>query len=203
MSTEEPATAILPDPPTHKSCKVCGEDIRASAKKCIQCDSYQDLRGGLGISATVLSLLIALVSVLTTAATVFDSAFANDRSYLDFSFQGADTSTLAAFVINSGSRPGTLHGAEVRARVGGDLVTFGLISMDMAVNNGRIIRPQSADQVIFLSSGTATNGGTAVGQDCTFSIFLTNFNSETERVTKSIDCDRVRDFAASNYEKPQ
>jgi hypothetical protein len=48
-----------------KPCKVCGEEIRESARKCNHCDSYQDWRLNIGFSNTVLSLLVALCSVLT------------------------------------------------------------------------------------------------------------------------------------------
>ena len=35
-----------------KPCKVCGEAIKTTAKKCIHCDSYQDWRAYLNFGST-------------------------------------------------------------------------------------------------------------------------------------------------------
>lgn len=61
-------------PPGTKRCKVCAEPINISAKKCIHCQSDQEWTSRLGFSATVLSLLVALITVLTAAIPVIRDA---------------------------------------------------------------------------------------------------------------------------------
>jgi len=64
--------------PSHndlKPCKTCGEEIKITALKCIHCDSFQDWRSSLSFGSTVLSLLVALVSVLTFAAPIWKREF--------------------------------------------------------------------------------------------------------------------------------
>ncbi len=74
-----------------KLCRICCEPIAAGARKCIHCDSFQDWRGNLGVSATVLSLLVALVSVLTASAPILTKTLTPERSDLAFAFQGANS----------------------------------------------------------------------------------------------------------------
>ena len=53
----------IPDEST-KRCVECAAPIRVRAKKCTECDTYQDWRRYLPFSSTVLSLLIALFFVV-------------------------------------------------------------------------------------------------------------------------------------------
>jgi len=90
-------------------CKICGEPISTTARKCTHCDSYQDWRGGINISNTVLSLLVALVSVLAVAIPAIHEALKAKNSELRFAFQGANTEAITIFATNSGTRPGTVQ----------------------------------------------------------------------------------------------
>ncbi len=58
-----------------KKCKVCASLIQKDAKKCLNCDSYQDFRRYLGASHTTLALLIALISVLTTTFPTIEKLY--------------------------------------------------------------------------------------------------------------------------------
>jgi hypothetical protein len=64
------------------SCRQCREPIRKGARICRECKSYQDWRGYLSVSTTVLALLIALISVATSAAPVVYHWLGMDRSRL-------------------------------------------------------------------------------------------------------------------------
>jgi hypothetical protein len=92
-----------------KPCLICGERIKVAARKCIHCDSYQDWRGSLNISSTVLSLLVALASVLTVAVPVIYNTLSPKHAKLVFSFQGANWGIVSILVTNSGNRPGSIQ----------------------------------------------------------------------------------------------
>jgi hypothetical protein len=101
-----------------KPCRVCGEDIKFSAQKCIHCDSYQDWRVRLGIGSTVLALLVALVSVVTNGVPILRAAFEARIIPLKFVFQDTFSGThkspsgtdepsqiAAVWVYNAGTDP--------------------------------------------------------------------------------------------------
>jgi hypothetical protein len=61
-------------------CRVCRKSIPVGALKCTECDSFQDWRRHLNLSSTVLSLLVALISVSTVAFPIFQKALHKPRS---------------------------------------------------------------------------------------------------------------------------
>jgi hypothetical protein len=97
-ATSTPASSTPATVSDAKPCKVCGEAIKRSARKCIHCDSYQDWHANIGMSTTVLSLLVALVAVLTPAVPVMKTTFSSKNSSLSFSLQGVDE-TLLVFLL--------------------------------------------------------------------------------------------------------
>jgi hypothetical protein len=101
---------IGPLPEGMKQCRVCAEPINLRATKCIHCDSEQgSWRLRAGISSNILALLIALLSVLTTAAPILKNALTPDDSRLVFSLPAADKDRLALLVSNNGLRAGMLQ----------------------------------------------------------------------------------------------
>jgi hypothetical protein len=88
--------------------QVCAEPIKKAARKCIHCDSYQDWHANIGMSSTVLSLLVALVSVLTAAIPVVKDAFTPKNALLTATFQGANSDRLSVLFTNQGTRPGSV-----------------------------------------------------------------------------------------------
>lgn len=78
MLTPSPDASDAVEPPS-KSCRECGKSIPAAAKKCAECDVYQDWRRIFSISNTSLSLLIALISVLAVALPAIKSVFIRSR----------------------------------------------------------------------------------------------------------------------------
>ena len=91
-----------------KSCRDCAEPINEKAKKCIHCSSYQDWRAYFSFSATVLSMLVALVAVLTAAIPVAKDALTPKNSHLIFAYQGSRATTIAILASNQGARPGSV-----------------------------------------------------------------------------------------------
>jgi hypothetical protein len=116
-----------------KTCKVCGESIKKAARVCIHCKNYQDWRAELNISSTVLSLLVALGSVLTVAVPVIISALTPKNSDFIFSFQGSNSAFIEILATNKGIRPGTVR-------------TTGMLEMNEATKgfNGPLLRLDGA-----------------------------------------------------------
>jgi hypothetical protein len=92
-----------------KPCKVCGEPIKKVARICINCNSYQDWRAEVSVSNTVLSLLVALFSVLTVALPAITTFLTPKNSNLIFSYEGTIGDTISLLVTNVGIRPGAVH----------------------------------------------------------------------------------------------
>lgn len=84
-------------------CRTCLEDIYDGARKCIECGSYQDWRRYIGLSNTSLSLIIALLSVLSLFITVVDNAFIEDEN-ISLSILGASGNHLKLAISNSGEK---------------------------------------------------------------------------------------------------
>jgi hypothetical protein len=95
--------------PLEARCKVCREDIRVGARKCTHCDSYQDWRRLMGFSQSVLSLLVALVSVSVVAVPVFYKLFATETDDLRISILELGGPHLTLIVSNVGSRAGAVR----------------------------------------------------------------------------------------------
>jgi len=107
-----------------KPCLVCGNNIPASANKCTHCNSFQNWRRFIHFSSTILALLVALVSVATTAIPILSDAFTNDNSKLNIVFKNVKSSNSPAagestteklmfIVANSGKRPGGIAEAKL------------------------------------------------------------------------------------------
>ncbi len=96
-----------------KFCVVCAEHIFADASKCKHCDSYQGFRRHFNFSNTILSLLVALVSVLAVATPVFVSVFERDDALIDFSSATASTDSVYLLVSNRGTAPGSFNRARL------------------------------------------------------------------------------------------
>jgi hypothetical protein len=94
--------------PETKPCSMCREPIKAAAKKCIHCGSYQSWFGRLNLSATVLSLLVALVTVVGATAPVIRRMMTPEGPYFRFSTPHFGRSAVTVKATNIGSEPGTL-----------------------------------------------------------------------------------------------
>jgi hypothetical protein len=84
--------------------------MQPSALKCIECDSFRGWRRLFGFSSTMLSLLVALVSVSTAAVPVFRNAFRSaDVTRFAFATQDSDAEHVSILVNNTGTMPGTVR----------------------------------------------------------------------------------------------
>ncbi|MBY5668781.1 hypothetical protein HFO43_09510 [Rhizobium leguminosarum] len=66
-----------------KLCKYCQKSMPLKATKCVECDSWQNWRGALNFSVPILSLLLALATVVFSSGREFyNSVFYSPKTYL-------------------------------------------------------------------------------------------------------------------------
>ena len=91
-----------------KPCRVCMEEIREGAVKCIHCGSYQNWRRYLAFSVVVLSLLVALFSVLTVGAPIIKDTFTSSRPVIDVQVLDRVGSVRFTFLVSNGGKGAAL-----------------------------------------------------------------------------------------------
>lgn len=96
-----------------KPCLICAEPIAFAAKKCKYCGSYQDYRRHFTFSGTILSLLVALVSVLALSAPIIKSALEPKDASIKFVTATVDEKYIYVLVTNKGNEAGTFNGADL------------------------------------------------------------------------------------------
>ena len=92
------------------TCYLCQEPIYPTAKMCNACHSYQDWRRFFSFSSVILSLLIALISVVSAVGPGIVGMLFPPRSHLVFVRCNYTKDGIAVFVENEGSRPGGIGG---------------------------------------------------------------------------------------------
>jgi hypothetical protein len=91
--------------PLTSPCVTCREPIRLGARKCIHCDSFQDWRGKLSLSTSVLAMVVALVSVVGATLPAWKAALTVHDSEVKIFFVGVSGLRLHVMMANSGDRP--------------------------------------------------------------------------------------------------
>ena len=109
-----------------QECRTCREPIKAGARKCVRCDSFQDWRRFLTLSTSALALIIALVSVISALGPGIVRMLSGDRSELVVSYIATVDEGLLLLASNKGTRPAVIHGATLAAR--SDFIEFSLSS---------------------------------------------------------------------------
>ena len=91
-----------------KLCIVCGKKIPVSAKKCTECNSFQNWRRYIHFSSTVLALIVALISVLTASVPILKETLKSDNSQITILPQTYDENKkeYIFIVANSGTKAG-------------------------------------------------------------------------------------------------
>lgn len=101
--------------PLQAVCRTCKETIKAGARKCIHCESYQDWRRFLAVGNTTLSLLVALASVLGVAVPLLWSRFSEHEENIAISLLDCDPREAVARLLlsNLGDRAGGVRAVKV------------------------------------------------------------------------------------------
>lgn len=186
----EPHLGTLPVGTKH--CRVCAEPINRLATKCIHCGSEQSVwRQRMGLSSTVLSLLVALIAVLTAAIPVIVNAITPDSSRLTLAITEATGSLIGIVVFNSGNRPGGVSGANLA----GD--TFPVLALNregVTSQASYIVDPGKGVQINFTPVPTPGINIDEMykAKTCKLTIYVTEFG-ETKPDERDIrvDCQQV------------
>lgn len=126
-----------------KVCALCAEAVAATAIKCKHCDAYQGRWLFLNLSAPVLSLLVALVSILALAIPAMVAVFERPGSDVRLAFQYFEDGTAHFVASNSGTRPGSV--GEVYFDYGSQGTRYALRSQ----SERRMIAPNASEEMAF------------------------------------------------------
>lgn len=121
-----------------KPCKQCNTKIPLGARICATCNSYQDWRGILPFSNTVLALLTAFVSVLGIAIPAVYGIVHTPRSRATLTMPSIDGTTLRVVAINRGDAPASV----IKAWVDSDYLAAAT-KVRFRSDSDAIIRPGS------------------------------------------------------------
>ncbi len=95
-------------------CKVCKNIIQKDSKKCPTCNSFQDYRRYVNISSNILSLLVALITVLSFGIPYCNSMVKEKNSQIEaYIINERKTNDLKIYCVNEGKRPGLVHTARL------------------------------------------------------------------------------------------
>jgi hypothetical protein len=97
-----------PRPETLSRCSSCQEPIHPKAKLCKTCKSYQDWRRHFNFSAVVLSLLVALISVISAVGPQIISWLPPLGSQLEVKQFYYSTDAIVLIVENKGNQAGLI-----------------------------------------------------------------------------------------------
>ncbi|MBV1959276.1 MAG: hypothetical protein KUG53_00955 [Pseudomonadales bacterium] len=89
-------------------CRICMSEIEDGALKCIHCGGFQDWRGGINLSQSVLALIIALVSILSVTAPPVLAWYKGTSSNIDVKWVNVQDTYFGFVAVNSGNAPGIL-----------------------------------------------------------------------------------------------
>ena len=194
--TEESMTAST------RPCRVCGEEIKTSARKCVHCGSYQDLRSHLSSdTTTILSLVVAIISLSITAIPVISNALKGESSNFSFSLQSPSEKAIPVFVSNSGARPGTIWKVELTlARLdSAKWEQHELTSTDDGLRWPLVIEAGSSK--LFSFSYPVPHDNFEIPYDyrgdCRLVVFYTDFGGTDGAIRQRFRCDRITPFLAA------
>ncbi len=117
MPEETGDAPVVPGPRKKTAiCRTCREPIHRGARKCTECESYQDWRRFAAIGDTSLSLVVAGLSVLTVLVPLVVRALEADEEEIVVSVAQVEPEMgVARFIAsNLGTRTGALRAVELR-----------------------------------------------------------------------------------------
>jgi len=97
------------EPAQKHYCLFCRKEIHCKATKCPECGSFQNWRRNVNLSITLLSLVIALVSVSGIVVPIIQQSLTDPRSNISLEFAFVDDSYAYLYLANSGARPALIE----------------------------------------------------------------------------------------------
>jgi hypothetical protein len=179
---------------TSLTCSLCRKPIEAGARKCTECDGWQGRWFFLNIGTPVLSLLVALVSVLSFAIPAITSAFSAPSSDIRIAFQYFEDGTAYFIASNTGSSAGS---------IGEAYLDFGPQNWRFPLSTGnassRAIGPGQSRQLSFrlpcdrnqdprIQYATGlTAGSVDMAKDPRITVVIVQFDGTTDTYSKPLD----------------
>jgi hypothetical protein len=183
----------VPPPDDRAACRVCLEPIRRGASKCTKCDSFQDWRRVFSINTVVLTLIVALISVISATVPVLKEALTPHRSDVRISILEIGPDAITVVVSNLGNRAAILKRTSLRVQHAGTETNFALqwnrTSLAPAIQPGTLqlisFYPQSSDANVPPPTG---------GTDCRYQLSLDviAFDHRALTVTTSSPCPHTK-----------
>jgi len=146
VSTESvppPIPAALTQP-----CRLCKHAIPVGARLCSECGSYQNWLGSLNRSSLVLSLLVALASVLSIAIPAVKTALRPSRSDLRMVRYYFTDTGVSIVLNNKGAMPGFISSCKMELLLPDRSVWFLNFNLDQR-SETRVVKGDSVAEVFF------------------------------------------------------
>jgi hypothetical protein len=178
-----------------KSCRICARPIPLAAVKCADCFSYQDWRSGLGVSTTVLSMLVALVSVVAAATPGFIGLLAKKDSKMVFGEPALRRGQFMQFASNAGTRPGIVDAARItwRERKSSAPGWIYLLDTQSPDDAPATLKPGESTLLRFTldmsGEGEVELPRPGAGSECAMLTLWTSFRGEQNSTTRPLNCE--------------
>lgn len=128
--------------PATKPCRVCGEDIKPAARKCIHCQGWQNAGGEVSSILTVsLPMLVAILSLSIAAIPIIREALTPANSIISGHFQTSSENFLTGLITNAGGRPGTVNSGSLEIPVKNTETWDIAFDIEDSGNSGAILVP--------------------------------------------------------------
>jgi hypothetical protein len=179
-----------------KRCTVCAEPINENAKRCFHCQSEQSwLRQKLGLSNTVLPLLVALVTVTAAALPVIKDTFFPARAVIVASTQQVQDNLILVTLRNAGRKTGFVTGIKIfliNSPLGG------VTAYDLNPQSGPVATPIDPERMAVLllttqETRTPFRASRNAPPLCHLVYDVTD-GSGTNSNSSAVDCDAVKGF---------
>lgn len=195
MTVPDRIAPLKKAPGPTKPCRICARPIPLAAVKCADCFSYQDWRSGFGVSTTVLSMLVALVSVVAAATPGLVRLVAPKDSKMVFGEPALRRGQFMQFASNAGTRPGIVDNARISWTERKSDAPGWIFMLDIQSPDGApaILKPGESTLLRF---GLDMSGEGAVElprpsstSECAMLTSWTSFRGEQSSMERSLSCE--------------
>jgi hypothetical protein len=101
METEEGRASSETVQPDAKPCRACCSPMPVAANKCTKCGGVQNWQRFLGASGTILSLVVALISILSFAVPIWITTFTPKVARPEAALVDVDDQGIATVVVSN------------------------------------------------------------------------------------------------------
>lgn len=143
----QPAAPEIPAALT-ECCRLCKNPIPVGARLCSKCGSYQNWLASLNRSSLVLSLLVALVSVLSIAIPAVKSTLRPSRSDLQMVRYYFTETGVSIVLNNQGAMPGFISSCKMELFLANQSIWFLNFNLDQR-SETRVVKGDSVAEIFF------------------------------------------------------